>query len=404
MERIRQKLFLVKYQDFVGFIMVILAVIPAVVLKLRDKKIWLLCERSDEARDNAYAFFRYLQENKVEAEAYYAIEKNSSDSHKLKAYGSHVINFGSLKHYVYWLACDANISSVKNSGPNNLIGYAFRKLNLMNKKQIFLQHGIIFNDLKWLHYDQTKIGTFVSNAGPEYQFIKDRFGYPERNLIKTSGQCRYDDLFTKDPYDFNYLLVMPTWRKWLKPGDPDMKIVEETTTFSQTHYYRNWMGLINDSRVHDILRQYNLKLVFYPHPTMQEYVEYFNGETNNFILADSKNWDIQRLIRNAQMLLTDYSSVYFDFVYQEKPVISYQFDLDKFHQNHYSPGYLPYDNNPFFKSSVDEKAVIDELSNYLSNECQVSDRYVATANKFFPIKDQQNRQRLYQQLYQRLYK
>ena len=125
---------------------------------------------------------------------------------------------------------------------------------------------------------------------------------------------------------------------------------------------------------------------------MQEYVEYFNGETNNFILADSKNWDIQRLIRNAQMLLTDYSSVYFDFVYQEKPVISYQFDLDKFHQNHYSPGYLPYDNNPFFKSSVDEKAVIDELSNYLSNECQVSDRYVATANKFFPIKDQQNRQ------------
>ena len=61
-------------------------------------------------------------------------------------------------------------------------------------------------------------------------------------------------------------------------------------------------------------------------------------------------------------------------------------------------------NNPFFKSSVDEKAVIDELSNYLSNECQVSDRYVATANKFFPIKDQQNRQRLYQQLYQRLYK
>lgn len=75
MEWIRQKLFLVKYQDFVGFIMVILAVIPAVVLKLRDKKIWLLCERSDEARDNAYAFFRYLQENKVETEAYYAIEK-----------------------------------------------------------------------------------------------------------------------------------------------------------------------------------------------------------------------------------------------------------------------------------------------------------------------------------------
>ena len=44
------------------------------------------------------------------------------------------------------------------------------------------------------------------------------------------------------------------------------------------------------------------------------------------------------------MLITDYSSVYFDIAYMRKPIIFYQFDEEEFRRKHYQRGYLREEN------------------------------------------------------------
>ena len=43
-------------------------------------------------------------------------------------------------------------------------------------------------------------------------------------------------------------------------------------------------------------------------------------------------------------MITDYSSVFFDFSYMRKPVIFYQFDEKKFRKAQYAEGYFSYKN------------------------------------------------------------
>lgn len=47
-------------------------------------------------------------------------------------------------------------------------------------------------------------------------------------------------------------------------------------------------------------------------------------------IAKFKDYDVQQLLIELRILITDFSSVFFDFAYMKKPVIYYQFDRDKY--------------------------------------------------------------------------
>lgn len=79
----------------------------------------------------------------------------------------------------------------------------------MENTRVFLQHGVIINDLKWLYYPETKMRLFVCGAYPEYQFIRDTFGYPE-GYVQYLGLCRFDTLHghqTDPAPHFGYALL-----------------------------------------------------------------------------------------------------------------------------------------------------------------------------------------------------
>lgn len=41
-------------------------------------------------------------------------------------------------------------------------------------------------------------------------------------------------------------------------------------------------------------------------------------------------YDVQQLLKESLLLITDYSSVFFDMMYMNKPVIFYQFDENQY--------------------------------------------------------------------------
>ena len=393
-KQIKEKLFLVKIKDFGSFVLLFLSLPYALFIKLSGEKIWVICEQND----NGYALFKYMQENVQEVNSYYAITSKSPDFYKLKKYKDNLIEFGSFKHIAYYLACEANISSVKNSSPNNLMGFVFRKLNIMNNKMIFLQHGTIINDCKWLHYPETKFRMFCCGAIPEYKYVSAMYEYPQGHVVYNGGQCRFDLLHQQDNNEKRSILIMPTWRKWLKCNDPQMEEIEGTKIFEDTNYYNVWRNFLTSSKIKELSENYDVKFIFYPHPTMQNYIASFSPLEKYVVIANEEEFDIQYLIRTSQMLVTDYSSVLFDYVYMGKPIAMYQFDYDDFRKYHYAEGYFSYSKNFFSKSFTKEDEVFEYIENAIKNSFAIDNTYMQEREKYFPIYDANNCRRTYENI------
>ena len=207
-----QKIQRVKITDVVQALLFLLAVPVALVYRIVRKDMWLLCDNENEARDNGYFLFRYIKEKHPEQDVVYAINKKSPDYNRVRDLGE-VIQYGSFRHWVYYLAATVNISSQKGGKPNAAVCYFLEVYGLLRNKRVFLQHGITKDDMEFLYYRHTKMRLFICAVEREYQYIKQRFGYPE-GWVKKTGFCRFDYL-TDESNDKKQILVMPTWRNWI---------------------------------------------------------------------------------------------------------------------------------------------------------------------------------------------
>ncbi|MBQ6294278.1 MAG: CDP-glycerol glycerophosphotransferase family protein, partial [Firmicutes bacterium] len=326
----------------------------AAVLRRTSKNyrgLWLVMERGFDARDNAYWFFRYLRERRSQINACYVIDRTSPDYGKVAALGR-TVAWRSVRHYLMYLAADMLISThVQPASPDLMVYYHLRQIGIRARgKQIFLQHGIIKDEMKWMRYPAMKVDFFASGAKPEYDYLVSEFGYPE-GVIRYTGLCRFDNLIRGNaPSD--EILVMPTWRGSDYPqGD----------RFCETAFYRTFQSMLENSRLLELLEKHDLKLVFYPHIELQKELDKFRSSSERVILADWREYDVQTLLMRCSLLITDYSSVFFDAGYMEKPVIYYQFDQEEFRKYHYQEGYFSYEEHGFGPVVQTEEELADAV-------------------------------------------
>ena len=117
--------------------------------------------------------------------------------------------------------------------------------------------------------------------------------------------------------------------------------------FVSTDYYQHWNAVLNSEKIDKILKENNLELIFYPHRNMQKYIEEFKTNSENITIADWKQYDVQGLLKESALLITDLSSIFMDFGYMRKPMIYYQFDMEKFRKGQYQQGYFEYKRDGF---------------------------------------------------------
>ena len=365
--KMKEKLKFVKWKDILSFFGLALMFIPAMIAKIFIRDFWLICEDKNEARDNGYWLFKYIRENHPKQKVAYAINKKCVDYNKVKDLGK-VISFGSLSHWFWYLVADKNVSSQKNGKPNAAVCYFFEVVLKMRKKnRYFLQHGVIINDLPFLHFKNTNMYRFSVSTYPEEKFLKEQFGYPAGSICLT-GLCRFDGL-NDAVVDNNQILVMPTWRQWIAKG-VETKEIEGSENFVETNYFKHWHSFLNSEKVDKLLKTYNKKIVFYPHRNMQKYIKDFTTTSENIIIANSNDYDVQTLLKQSALLVTDYSSVFFDFAYMNKPILFYQFDEQAFRKYQYTEGYFDYHNNPLSEWSGTEEELSVLLEKSLKNNLQ----------------------------------
>lgn len=353
----------------------------------KEKNLWLFSERGTDARDNGYWMFRYVKENHPKINAKYIISKDSPDRSRLEQWEDDLIEYESSEHRrILWQA-NVLISTHKfGYCPNlvRLVPFLHRFFEAFHKGYcVWLQHGVIIHDHPLSHKEHFNIDLFICGAYPEYNFIYNTFGHPE-GVVKYTGLARFDklhDIETKR----NQILLMPTWRKWL-----------QESVFSQTDYYKHFKQLLTNERLHHLLSKKDLRLVFYPHYEIQPYISEFTklDLPENIIIADKAHYDVQQLLKESALLITDYSSVFFDFAYMKKPIIYFQFDEKRFRKDHYAEGYYDYHNGlGEWTDNIDD--LLDTIEILAENNFRMPVRFLKKVREFFPLHDTKNRERIF---------
>jgi len=163
-------------------------------------------------------------------------------------------------------------------------------------------------------------------------------GYP-RNDILFNENLLFEDFKNKlyfEQYD-KVILYAPTFR-----DEPSMK-VPFTPEFL--------------NKLNEYLSQRNYVLLLKNH--IEDNIDCEIKNFSNIFDISNKVEDIQNLLINTDILMTDYSSVVLDFVLLEKPMIFYPFDFSEYSKNRpWNMNYFEFLPGPFAKS---EDELLDQL-------------------------------------------
>lgn len=364
--------------------------------RLYRMDIWLVQEKHTEARDNGYHLFKYLRTVHPEIKAFYSITRNSADRRKVEPYGN-IIDADTIKHYVYYLSAKYSIGSQKWGAcpyPTDWVN-RFHFLCRKDQKIIFLQHGITKDAVPGLDFYRTNFDLFICAGKPEYQHILQNLHYPESNA-KLVGFCRFDNLNIDKKG--KQILIMPTFRQWLAAEDREKDATaEECTKFMQSDFYANYAGLLLDLALLETARKNHYWIVFYLHYSLQSFTKTFAKYGNDVVtIADRQHYDVQQLMLESAVMVTDFSSVFFDFAYMKKPEIFFQFDEDAYRAKHYSEGYFDYRRDGFGPVYTDCEDVVRYLTELMENGCEMEQTYQDKVDAFFAFRDHSNCERNYE--------
>ncbi len=345
-------------------------------LKEKKKPIWLFMDRPDRADDNAEVFFRYMQRHK-EIETVFVIESKSKDYERIASIGK-VVDLYSKEHYLTALLADYIVSSQCNGVVENPFwDKAEYCRDLYHKpKIIFLQHGVIKDDMSLtLNRYNTNFTGFITSTRAEYEsIIEYPYFYTDKEVWLT-GLPIFDELENRPQ---RIILVMPTWRQSLmhQAWNEENEMMEWVPNgeIRESEYYHRYYSLLHNEKLLEICKEYGYKIAFKSHPLIEPFIK---DIVDNEML---EWWDSDKTYKDAfaegSLLVTDYSSVAFEFAYLRKPVVYYQFDENTFFKTHtYRKGYFDYVGNGFGEVVNTEEKLVDTICDYIRRNCELSEYY-----------------------------
>ncbi len=149
-----------------------------------------------------------------------------------------------------------------------------------------------------------------------FQIDRDRLietGYPRNDFITNASKEEVIELKKKFnlPLDKKIVLYAPTWR--------DNSYVASGYTFELKADFEKWRELLGDDYI----------VVFKPHYLIIN--KYENDHSlDGFLYSIPASAEINELYVLSDILITDYSSVFFDYAVLNRPIYFYMYDLEEY--------------------------------------------------------------------------
>lgn len=331
-----------------------------------DKKILLYSDTT--FRDNTRYLFEYLKENNANRK--YEIICAVKDYQQYKEQQESNIYFVSpIKGVMEYLTCGH-------------VFYSFGKIPIKPAKRqsvIQMWHGTSF---KGFAENQKKTNNLANNfytyvyASSEYfkDIVAKKFCVPLKNVV-ICGHPRTDILYRADCiYDFGtydkMVMWLPTFRKSKELGMQDGKL-------------NGIIPLVADSdlKIFDqYLRSKNIFVIVKLHP--EQDVSSVKGQefTHLQLMTDSifreKKYDLYALLKCADALITDYSSVFYDYLLLNRPIGFTEDDVEEYRD---SRGFAV-DDPDTFRPGMKMRTMKD-LEVFIDNLIEGKDDYIQARMK-----------------------
>lgn len=283
------------------------------------------------AQDNAFAVFKKSKiENIDNGEMKYVIDSDSPFiSNVLKVVDETDILYKySVEYFYALLTAKELITSIFPLELYSLYKTAGFFVNQIRSIPVYyLGHGLLAlkrmtSDYSYNSglFDRVSVGSTF-----DYKVHREKLGFGRDNIRKL-GYPRWSDLLNSqksNKNDTKYILYFPTWRPWVD------KLSEEE--FLESDYFINIQKFINNQKVIDILNKSGYKLIVYLHPNIRRFSKQLDAGKSPFInIITNENVSVEKLEIMSDMIISDYSSVVWDFAIQSKSVIYYQFDQERY--------------------------------------------------------------------------
>ena len=140
-------------------------------------------------------------------------------------------------------------------------------------------------------------------------------GYPRNDYLTDITENEILNLKNKYniPLEKKVILYAPTWR--------DNSFTNKGYIFELKANFNLWKDKLGDEYI----------VIFKPHYLIIN--KYNNEDLNGFLYTVNENEDINELYVISDILVTDYSSVFFDYAILKRPIYFYMYDLKEYEEN-----------------------------------------------------------------------
>ena len=228
----------------------------------------------------------------------------------------------------------------------------------------------------------------ASNAPFFSTILSSAFGTPINQIMET-GTPRNDVFFLKeeDPFNTN-----------LRQRFPNCKLVYYLPTFRDNSAVKSMFSLpdYNKKELENFLTLHNIVLVNKVHYVDSVLFKAGVNDSDSRVvnLQDENVSDVNYMLKDADALITDYSSAYYDFLLVERPIVFAAFDLKDYLQGSRELYYEYTDAiaGPLVENWKDFYEALENLNTLSEYKVLLHEK-----NKFFnKYRDNQNCARVYE--------
>lgn len=353
---------------------------------------WVLIDRVFNADDSAEHLFRYLCANRPEVNPWFVIERGTPDYKRLRRAGyRRVVPHGSLAWKLLMLNCSELISS--HIDDVVVRPKVIRELADPRWRITFLQHGVIKDDLStWLN--RKNIDVFVTSTRAELHSIVDdhtTYRYTTKE-VKLTGLPRFDRVLEEGkrfpPDKRDLILVAPTWRQWLSSSEPVMTGRHTVTgDFRTSQFAQEWSAVVNSPELADLAERTGLRMALLLHPNFQGTATLDTPPHVQKLSFEGQN--VQEIFARARVLVTDYSSMFFNAAYIERPIVYFQFDRDRVNAGWHlgRHGYFDYERHGYGPVTFTADEAVAAISKTVESGPEPDPIYLERIRESFPKRD-----------------
>lgn len=329
--------------------------ILGIILPLKEKRVLFLSDERKELGGNFKAVYDMLPDE--EYEKVLALKGNRYAKRGIRAKIELLINLSTSKYILLEDLVQAT-SHIKVRKGQELIQLwhgagAFKKFG----------HSRESSDLKRIHKGYKKYTRVITSSEAIRPCYAEAFSV-SMDKVKATGIPRTDIFFDKEyinskkeelyqEYPFlkgkKVILFAPTYRG---------------TQFSDAHYGIEKLDL---EEIYSIFSKQNYIFIFKWHPFLYNRIEKsktkeYDGYKKHpdFYYDLSKERDINDLLLVTDILITDYSSVIFDYVFMNKPIVYFTYDYKEYVENGRGL-YFPFEEYVYGNVAKDSKELVKAI-------------------------------------------